>query len=294
MAPSINKGELNMLKRVVCAVLFFGIGLAHAFVPQTGTWVVTSELNGKPGRGIAFDVQNETLVMQMYAYEQNGQPTFYMGVGRITADSMASVPLGRYSGGRYFGSGAQSGADAGSPGTVSLRFTSGITGFATFPGEPEKAISRYNFGYPFTAPSLKGIWSLTSIGSQGLQAEVGALSESLPSTDNGNGLVASPDGLFGCEHQVKGNLAGLVLCIRITSQGQLVRGYMFTYSVNEGEGRQFTATGAQTDQLVFVRRLTTASGIGTGIFFKSDAVSAANFGSLRQQMSEVAARVQPD
>lgn len=138
---------------------------ARAYEPQAGTWVVSSEVDGKPGRGLSVDVQNGTLALQMYAYENSGQPTFYLAVGTV-ADNRVTARLNRYTGGRYFGSPAQSGTEAGSPGNVTIRFTSGTTGFITFPNEPEKPISRFNFGYPQKPSSLAGIWTFTSVGSK--------------------------------------------------------------------------------------------------------------------------------
>ncbi|WP_157948309.1 hypothetical protein [Pulveribacter suum] len=200
-----------MLKKLVAVAALLGAGVVHAFMPQGGTWVVSSEVNGKPGRGLAMDAQNGTLVVQMYAYESNGQPTFYLASGALQNDRF-SAPLMRYSGGRYFGSGPRSGAEAGSPGNVNVRFTSGTTGFITFPNEPEVAISRFNFGYAFAPASLKGIWTLTSFGSEGMLADAVEFTRLEDATANGNGIMVSPNGLFGCEHQVRGQLAGGVLC----------------------------------------------------------------------------------
>ena len=273
-------------KKWGAAALFMCAGLVHAFAPQAGTWVVTSELNGKPGRGLAIDVQNNTLVMQMYAYESDGHPTFYIASGAMANDQFTG-PLTRYSGGRYLGSGPLSGAEAGNMGAVKFRFTSGVTGFITLPGESEKAISRYNFAYGFVPASLMGVWTFTSIGTEGLLADAAQLSENLGATSTGNGVVASSDGLFGCEHQTSGAAAGLVLCVKMTAQGTLSRGYVMSYSVNEGEGYS-QRSGTGTQQLLSVRRLTTPSGNGTGIIVKSDEVAADNF-ALREHLAEMAA-----
>ncbi|AVS72767.1 hypothetical protein [Paracidovorax cattleyae] len=240
---------------------------AHAYEPQAGTWVVTSEVNGKPGRGLSVDVQNGTLALQMYAYENNGQPTFYLAVGDVT-DNQVTARLNRYAGGRYFGSPALSGTEAGSPGNVTIRFTSGTTGFITFPNEPEKAISRFNFGYPQKASSLAGIWTFTSVGSEGTRADAALLDTPLAGSSNGNGLLASSDGLFGCEHQVSGTLAGSVLCVRVNSSGTLQRAYVMNYSIHDGEGYS-QAAGSRTQQFLVVRRVATARGDGTGIALKS-------------------------
>lgn len=276
-----------MFKQIIAGVALCAALAVHAMAPQTGTWVVTSELDGRPGRGLAIDVQNDTVVMQMYAYESSGQPTFYLGVGTLQNDR-ASLPLTRYTGGRHFGSGAQSGVAAGSPGTAVLRFTSGITGFVTFPGEPEKAISRFNFGYPANAASLRGLWSFVSFGPQGLITDVVRLSVPGSSTSNGNGLMTTADNLFGCEQQVRGELAGTVLCVRIDSRGQVLRGHLFVYSVNAGEGRPLTSNGTiLTDHALIVNRLTTSADVGTGIAFK-EAETPADPAMLLQRLAELA------
>ncbi|WP_422848334.1 hypothetical protein ACOYR4_00895 [Acidovorax sp. M14] len=274
-------------KKLMAVVLLSGAGLAQAFAPQAGTWVVSSELDGKPGRGLAIDVQNDTFVMQMYAYESSGQPTFYLATGKIANDQVAA-PLIRYTGGRYLGSGPLSGKEAGNVGTVRFRFTSGATGYITLPGESEKAISRFNFGYAFAASSLVGIWALTSLGSEGLVADAAQLTSNLGPTSTGNGLVATSDGLFGCEHQTSGGLAGNVLCIKINAQGQLQRSYVFAYSVNEGEGYS-QRSGTGTQQLLSVRRLTTPQGVGTGLVYKSDEQqSVVEHPALRFHMENIA------
>lgn len=257
-----------MFKKLVAVAVFMGAGLAHAFAPQSGTWVMTAEVDGKPGRGLSVDVQNTTFVMQMYAYESSGQPTFYLAVGEV-ADNKVTAPLNQYRGGRYFGSAAISGTETGTAGNVTVRFTSGTTGFITFPNEAEKAISRFNFGYGAVPESLRGIWSFNSIGSEGLQTDLVEFTVNAGASTNGNGLMTSANGLFGCEHQVRGTLAGNVLCVRINASGQLVRSYVLVYSVNEGEGYSVTS-GSTAQQMLEVRRITTPKGVGTGLIYKNE------------------------
>ena len=272
-------------KKFVAAALFMGAGLVHAFAPQAGTWVVTSEVDGKPGRGFGIDVQNTTLVMQMYAYESNGQSTFYLAVGDVV-ENRVNVPLTKYTGGRFFGSGARSGAYAGSPGNVNIRFTSGTTGFITFPNEGEVAISRFNFGYGAVADSLRGFWTFSSIGSEGLQSDLVELSTNLGATANGNGLMSNVGETFGCEHQVRGTMAGTVLCVKVSTKGQLLRSYLMVYSVNEGEGySQASASSAQ--QMMHVRRLTTPKGVGTGLVFEDAQLGAGGPSALLQHIEHI-------
>ncbi len=274
-----------MFKKILAAATLLGCGLAHAFMPSNGTWVVTSELNGKPGRGLAIDAQNGTLVLQMYAYEPSGQPTFYMTSGALTNNRFAA-PLIRYQGGRYLGSGPMSGSEDRNMGQVSMRFTSGVSGFITLPGEQEVAISRFNFGYPAVASSLRGIWTMTSIGSEGLQTLGVELIRQTSATSNGNGLMTSGDGLFGCEHQVRGALAGETLCVWINSSGQILRSYRFVYSVNDGEGTSST-NGNRPNQRLVIKRLTTPQDVGTGIVYENSAPAEPVYTALHEHIENL-------
>lgn len=260
---------------------------AQAFMPQAGTWVVTSEVNGLPGRGIALDVQNNIFALQVYAYESSGQPTFYTAVGALS-NNAGVADIQRFTGGRYFGSAPMSGTLDKVVGQVRLRFTSGVTGFIQFPGEGEVAISRYNFGYAAAPSSLFGIWSFSSMGSVGLNADVVSLTMQGSATSNGNGLVMSSNGLFGCEHQVRGSFAGGVVCVKINSAGQLLAGYRFVYSVNEGEG--LSNISGSADQALWIRRLTTAGGVGTGLVLRQEnqvaTVNAAVVAAYIEQISQ--------
>ncbi|MEG0973188.1 MAG: hypothetical protein RSD57_00735 [Comamonas sp.] len=118
---------------------------AHAardFTPQAGTWVVSSELDGKPGRGLAIDVQGNTFFMQVFAYDDKGVPTFYSAIGTMEGGAV-TAPLVRYAGGRSFGSEPRSAGFDSSPGNVVVRFGDGLHGVVQFPGEPELAIERF-------------------------------------------------------------------------------------------------------------------------------------------------------
>lgn len=128
-------------------------------VPASGTWIVTGEKNGQPGRGMAIDVQTGTLVMQVYNYQADGNATFHLGVGAF-ANGQASAPLKSYQGGRYFGSGPRSGTEASSAGDVFLDFSSPTRGHIRFPGEGAVAIERFQFAPVAPDPaSLLGNWT---------------------------------------------------------------------------------------------------------------------------------------
>lgn len=255
------------MKKILFLLIFLFSSATHAFMPQSGTWVVSSELDGRPGRGIALDVQNNIFVLQIYAYESSGQPTFYMASGTLS-NNAGTGDLQRFKGGRYLGSAPMSGTLDKVLGKVRLRFTSGLSGFIQLPGEGEVAISRFNFGYAAVPASLMGFWSFSSLGTLGLNADLAVLSVQGRATDNGSGVMMNSDGSFACEHQVRGAFAGMVFCVRINYSKKLQAVYRFVYSVNEGEG--YSNILDSVDQLMWIRRLTTPGDVGTGIIERQE------------------------
>lgn len=237
---------------------------AHAFVPQSGTWIIASELNGAPGRGLAIDVQEDTLVMQMYAYERSGQPTFYMSAGKLD-DNRITTKLGRYAGGRHLGSGPMSGQEDGSPGNVTLRFTSGISGFITLPGESEVAIKRYEFGLSRTPASVAGTWAYVGIDSSDDFGDLVNLTQELGSTTTGTGFVADAAGKIGCEYRQVDEGPYNMFC-GVVSGSDVTWIAKLKVVGNEGEGIALNpATGSQ-DGIVYVRKLRDGQGRFLGLF----------------------------
>jgi hypothetical protein len=137
-----------------------------AVAPQNGTWIISAELNGEPGRGMGIDVQNGTLFMQVYNYLSTGAPTFHTAVGKLE-DNKVTAPLLFFKGGRYFGSGAIDGQQAGSAGDVEVTFTSRTTGTIKFPGETAVPMQRYDYeGTPanvFADPALVDRWAIAEL-----------------------------------------------------------------------------------------------------------------------------------
>ena len=288
MHPFVDGEEIHVFKKIVLMSALLSAGLAQAFVPQAGTWVIDAENNGQPGRGFGLDVQNNTLVMQMYAYESSGAPTFYLSAGAYR-NGTYSGQLGQYRNGRYLGSGARDGVATGSAGVVSMRFVSGTQGFITFPGEAEKSISRYSFAYNSSPESLRGIWLLNGIGDYSVNTDFIKLDRISAGTSDGSGIVSSTDGRMACENMVKGSLAGKVLCIKLNSSGQLSRGYLFVYSVNDGEGLS-GPKDSPSDELLVVRRLANADSVGTGVLVKATPASAESPEVTPQQLQDAMAQ----
>ncbi|WP_460482075.1 choice-of-anchor P family protein [Comamonas humi] len=137
-----------------------------AIAPQNGSWIITAELNGKPGRGMGIDVQNGAFVMQVYDYTTSGAPTFHLAIGTMNGNKVVA-PLKFYKDGRYFGSGPRDGQEAGDAGNVEIVFTSRTTGTIKFPGEDAKAMQRFDYeGTPadrFADPAFVDRWAMVEL-----------------------------------------------------------------------------------------------------------------------------------
>ena len=134
----------------MASLALLGSAGAHAardFTPQAGTWVVSEELNGKPGRGLVIDVQGNTFFMQVFGYEKNGDATFYTATGQMDGNGV-TAPLMRYQGGRSFGGGARDAVEDKSLGDVTVSFSNGLKGTVQFPGEPAADIERFLYNDP--------------------------------------------------------------------------------------------------------------------------------------------------
>ena len=137
--------RIRTLQHIAAALGLATSLTAHAardFTPQAGTWIVSSELDGKPGRGLAIDVQGNTFFMQVFGYEKNGDATFYTATGQMDGNGV-TAPLMRYQGGRSFGGGARDAVEDKSLGDVTVSFSNGLKGTVQFPGEPAVAIERF-------------------------------------------------------------------------------------------------------------------------------------------------------
>lgn len=188
------------------SLAFFQLHAGPLFDVQNGTWVVTSELNGQPGRGMALDVQDGMLVMQVYNYERSGQPTFHLASGLI-AEGRFTGPLVKYKGGRYFGSGPLDGVQESVAGNVDVNFTTATSGTVQFPGEPPVHISRFRFDQiasgQLTAQGRTELWYVAELDKSDSNKPINAWLLGLSSYNGANTItIASPfkgsSGFYPC------------------------------------------------------------------------------------------------
>ncbi|MGE8320682.1 MAG: hypothetical protein ACN6O3_18165 [Comamonas sp.] len=138
-----------------------------SFMPNNGTWVVADELTGKPGRGIGLDVQDTTVIAQVFDYLPDGRPAFHMGSASNYLWSSADLALKRYEGGRRFGGPAQSAHETEEAGTLRLAPNPEdrtLLPLLQFPGEAPKPIRRLVLDGGSWQERLKGVWLFRWLG----------------------------------------------------------------------------------------------------------------------------------
>lgn len=257
-----------MVKKLITKLLAVSLisyaGWAAAFTPQAGTWIISGEINGDPGRGFAMDVQGDTLVVQVFAYERNGHPTFYTASGAVK-NNVFTGKLGRYSGGRYLGGPLQPGREDSTPGNVTIRFTSGIAGFIKLPGESEVAIQRFEFASQKLPAELLGRWVIDTTVDQN-HAEVLDLVRVESATLGGTGFVAerTTGEIFGCEFRIVNDGPYNLYCGERTSAGMRVIAKLRLAGV-EGEGVVINTNTGKDQGYIYMRKLRDQSGKSLGI-----------------------------
>lgn len=239
-------------------------GWAAAFMPQPGTWIISDEITGEPGRGFGVDVQGETLALQVFAYEKDGHPTFYAAAG-VVKNNVFNAKLGRYSGGRYLGGPLQAARENSTPGNVTIRFTSSTTGFIQLPGESELAIQRYAFASQKMPNELLGRWVIDTTVDQDY-AEVLDLVRIEAATPGGTGFVAeqTTGDVFGCEFRTVDDGPYNLYCGERVGAGLRVTVKLRLVGI-DGEGVVIDPSSGAIQGNIYIRKLRDKNGKPLGI-----------------------------
>lgn len=138
---------------------------AHAFTPESGWWWNPDE----DGRGFNIEIQNNTVLIATYVYEQNGRPVWYLAQGTLRGYGGGGEPtpfvhgeLGRYEGGQCIGCpymGRPDG-DVDFAGPIRIDFTSRTTGRITWRDESTTPIQRHNFALGNQREKMLGEWRM--------------------------------------------------------------------------------------------------------------------------------------
>ncbi len=121
---------------------------AGAITPKTGMWWNPDE----SGRGYVLEVSGLTLVVSIYAYDQNGNPLWYLATGSLANNGAEfQAPLYKYSGGQCLACDYTPAVANGDDGAISIQFSSNTAGVITLPDGRHVNIQ------PFFAPGVNGV-----------------------------------------------------------------------------------------------------------------------------------------
>lgn len=259
-----------------------------AFMPATGIWGVDSEDNGLPGRGFQIEAENGIIVFTYFGYRADGSSMFYYASGPIVNNTFTSSLLD-VQGGTAMGGAHTDAVVAGSAGNVIINFTNGKHGLISFPGEPQRAISKRPFGYDEGPDGLLGTWIFTRIQGQTAFAEIKSLTNNAAiASPAGNGIVSTANTDFICEHQISGVLGGMVICGGPQVTGSVVYALKFAGDRGVGIASVRSSTGGYSaSQEMHALRIATKNTIKTGINNGTETSLAVTYAIQKSSVEEL-------
>jgi hypothetical protein len=139
----------------LAALLSANVAFAVTVTPENGWWWNPAE----SGRGFNIEIQNNTVFVTTFVYDEAGHPIWYSGSGQLDDNSTLTTNLMVSEGGPCIGCPYQAPTttDAGIP--ITLQFTSRGQGSISWQGETVP-IQRFNFQFGEGAQKLLGEWML--------------------------------------------------------------------------------------------------------------------------------------
>jgi hypothetical protein len=202
---------------------------ALAFQPRTGNWWNSAE----PGSGFNIEIQDSTIVVTIYSYQPAGAAQWYLASGPMDKNTFYGT-LDKYVGGQCIACTATSAPTrTGNDGNISIVFASETSALVTLPGGRTTRIEPFNFAIGDPPTGLLGEWIFVYDEGPDTLGERFHLSSVLAPTSTGNGVVADLSKIAGCELQISGELAGIVICGHGDTAGNLLSAYAFRFGLDQ-------------------------------------------------------------
>jgi hypothetical protein len=150
--------KYNQSASIRFARMLFGLMLlcsvtsVSAFTPENGWWWNQQE----SGRGFNLEVQNGTVFLATFIYNDAGNAVWYSGSGVLNADNTVTIELNEFANGQCIQCTHQNPALIGTVETATIHFTSRGTADLSW-SNGTVALQRFNF-------SLGGTWQEQLIG----------------------------------------------------------------------------------------------------------------------------------
>ena len=231
--------------------------------PQTGVWFIQGGQNAYGGNTINIDTQGDRVFVMFAAGQVPSNTFFIYGVGELDKDDLTIDLLN---------------SKDGSVKKTTAHFATSTYGTMKFPDGNEVAIARGKLLDETQPESWFGVWNLAFVNdTTGLGgSRIAYFNATLPATANGGGIAVDTSGRLGCEHQLKGQNAGQVICVQVNAQGAAEAAYLLTRSVHQADGLYGnTSTGKYH---AFVTKILNIS--GTQLYLKEKKVPQASLPGL--------------
>ena len=154
-----NQSTSVRFAQMLCGlVLLCSVTSASAFTPENGWWWNPQE----SGRGFNLEVQNGTVFLATFIYNDAGNAVWYSGSGVLNADDTVTIGFSEFANGQCIQCTYQAPALVGTVETATLRFTSNGTAELSW-SNGIVPLQRFNFSLGESwQQQLIGEWALVA------------------------------------------------------------------------------------------------------------------------------------
>ena len=277
-----------MKKMVLIVFCLTWVATAAAFQPRTGHWWNPLE----SGRGFNIDVQDDILVVAMYAYQAGGTGQWYLASGPMTnSGHNFTGTLNKYQGGQC-ASCAYAGPPTliGNDGQITISFISEVAATVTLPGGRTTSIQPFNFAFGAPPQGLLGEWIFVYdiIPGGTTSAQRFNLTTIGGATSTGTGVVVDPVRFAACEQQISGTFAGYVVCIDWTTSAltTVENQYKFRFGLDEGYGGEWISPTSSNSYSMKAFKVVSKSGVSRISRARREALSSRDEGASSKSAPE--------
>lgn len=160
---NIVRKNSNIVIFLISFMLTCFASTASALTPESGWWWNANE----SGRGFSIEIQDNTLFMAGFLYDESGAPFWFTSSGRFNASTSSfSADMQSFQGGQCFNCTYRRPTAQAAIGQLTLKFTSPTEGSLTWPFGTV-AITRQTYGVGAGVERLLGSFAFSTSGNSG-------------------------------------------------------------------------------------------------------------------------------
>ncbi|MEE9346168.1 MAG: hypothetical protein V3U88_11235 [Methylococcales bacterium] len=168
MAKYYQSANVRLTQFICGLLLLFNVTSASAFTPENGWWWNQQE----SGRGFNLEIQNGTVFLATFIYNEAGNAIWYSGSGKLNADNTITLDLVEFANGQCIQCTHQGPDVVGTVESATIRFSSSSTAELNWTNGTVP-LQRFNFNLGESRQQqLIGEWALVA-GNSSLPAYTG-------------------------------------------------------------------------------------------------------------------------